>query len=99
MTDEQEDTMTTLAARHSVNDFDTWKAAFDTHADIRRGHGATGHRVLRNGNDMLVLVDFPDAGSAAAFLSDPSLTEAQMSGGVQGTPEGAMYSEVEQVTY
>ena len=50
MTDEQEDTMTTLAARHSVNDFDTWKAAFDTHADIRRGHGATGHRVLRNGN-------------------------------------------------
>jgi hypothetical protein len=91
--------MTTLAARHSVADYDAWKSVFDTHADIRRGHGATGHRVLRNGNEMLVLVDFPDASSAAAFLADPSLREAQTLGGVQGTPEGAMYSEVEQVRY
>ncbi len=55
--------MTTLAARHSVADYDAWKS------------------------------------SAAAFLADWSLREAHTLGGVQGTPEGAMYSEVEQVRY
>jgi len=98
MTNEQED-MTTLAARHSVADFDTWSRAFDPHADIRRDHGAAGRRVLRNGNDMLVLVEFPDAGSAAAFQSDSSLSEAPTRGGVQGAPEGAACSEAGQVRY
>ena len=44
--------MTTLAVRHTVQDFDVWKAAFDAHAAARRGHGATGHRVLRDGQDI-----------------------------------------------
>jgi uncharacterized protein (DUF1330 family) len=91
--------MTTLAARHSVADYDTWKAVFDEHASIRRDHGATGHRVLRDGNDLLVLVEFPDAEAARSFVTDPSLLAAQRIGGVQGTPDGGVYVEAEQVRY
>ena len=91
--------MTTLAVRHSVADYDTWKAAFDDHADIRRGHGATGHRVLRDGNDLLVLVEFPDASSAESFQSDPSLGSALQSAGVQGAADVSLRTETETVRY
>ena len=62
--------MTTLTVRQSVADYDTWEAAFDGHEEVRRSHGATGHRVLRDGTDVLVLVDFPDAASAQSFRAD-----------------------------
>ena len=51
--------MTTLSVRHTVSDFDTWKSAFDSHEPARRSHGATEHRVVRDGNDIEVLIDFP----------------------------------------
>jgi hypothetical protein len=79
--------MTTLAVRQSVADYDTWETAFDGHEKVRRSHGATGHRVLRNGNDILVLVEFPDEASAQAFGADPSLREVMAEAGVVGTPD------------
>jgi hypothetical protein len=79
--------MTTLAVRHTVSDFGTWKSAFDGHAGIRSGHGSTGQRVLHDGNTVLVLIDFPDATAAQAFMSDPSLAEAMAKGGVIGAPD------------
>jgi len=79
--------MTTLAVRQSVADYDTWEAAFDGHEEVRRSHGATGHRVLRDGNDVLVLVDFPDAASAQSFRTDPSLREVMTAAGVIGAPD------------
>jgi uncharacterized protein (DUF1330 family) len=85
--------MTTLAVRHSVSDFDTWKAAFDGHAAVRTGHGATGQRVLHDGNSILVIIDFPDAASAQAFMADPSLAEAMSKGGVIGAPDVAILVE------
>jgi hypothetical protein len=88
-----EDIMTTLAVRHSVADFDTWKSAFDGHDGIRKGHGATSQRVLHNGNTVLVLIDFPDAASAEAFMADPSLAEAMKNGGVQGAPDVLVLTE------
>ena len=91
--------MTTLAVRHSVSDFDTWKAAFDGHEATRRTHGATGHRVLRDGNDLLVLIDFPDAASAQAFTSDPALATAMHNGGVQGAPDVSVRTEASRAQY
>ena len=91
--------MTTLAVRHSVSDYDTWKAVFDEHASIRRDHGATGHRVLRDGNDVLVLVEFPDAGAAQSFQSDPTLREALQNAGIEGPPDISLRTEDEQVQY
>ncbi len=91
--------MTTLAVRHSVADYNTWKAVFDEHAGVRRSHGATGHRVLRDGNDVLVLLEFPDASSAESFQSDQTLRTALQHAGVQGTPDISVRSEAEQVRY
>ena len=67
--------MTTLAVRHTVQDFPAWKAGFDQHDGARRDHGSTGYRVLHDGNSVLALIDFPDAASAQAFRSDPALGE------------------------
>ena len=91
--------MTTLAVRHSVADYNAWKAAFDEHAGVRRSHGATGHRVLRDGNDLLVLLEFPDASAAEAFQSDQTLRTAFQNAGVQGAPDISMRTEAEQVRY
>lgn len=85
--------MTTLAVRHSVSDFDTWKSAFDGHASVRSGHGATAQRVLHDGNNILVLIDFPDAASAQAFMADPSLHDAMSEGGVIGAPDVSVLVE------
>jgi hypothetical protein len=91
--------MTTLAVHHSVENYDTWKAAFDEHAAVRQSHGSTGHRVLRDGNDLLVLLEFPDASAAAAFRADQSLGAAMQKAGVQGAPEISVRTESEQVRY
>lgn len=91
--------MTTLAVRHSVADFDTWKRAFDGNLSARTGHGATSHRVLRDGNNVLVLVDFPDPSSAQSFQGDPSLADVMRDAGVQGAPDISLLADVEQVRY
>lgn len=91
--------MTTVAVRHSVADYETWKAAFDEHDQVRRSHGATGHRVLRDGNDLLVLLEFPSDSAAAAFQADPSLGAAMAKAGVQGAPDISVRTESDQVRY
>ena len=85
--------MTTLAVRHTVADFDTWKSSFDGHSSVRTGHGATSSRVLHDGNAVLVLIDFPDAAAAQSFMADPSLHDAMSTGGVIGAPDVSVLVE------
>lgn len=91
--------MTTLAVRHTVQDFDVWKAAFDGHAAARRSHGATGHRVLRDGQDVLVLIDFDTQDQAGAFTVDPSLKAAMANAGVTSAPDITIREETEGLRY
>lgn len=91
--------MTTLAVRHTVQDYDTWKGAFDSHEPVRRSHGATGHRVLRDGRDVLVLIDFESDEQAGAFTADPSLKQAMASAGVTGAPDISIRQETEGLRY
>ncbi len=91
--------MTTLAVRHTVQDFDTWKTAFDAHQAVRRGHGATGHRVLRDGQDLLVLIDFDTPEQAGAFTADPSLKEAMADAGLSSDPDITIREETEGLRY
>ena len=91
--------MTTLAVRHSVADFDTWKTSFDAHASVRSGHGMTGYRLLRDGDTVLGIFEFPDDASVQAFTQDPSLGAAMREGGVVGAPDIYTLTEVEQVQY
>lgn len=91
--------MTTLAVRHTVADFDTWKLGFEGHDEGRRSHGATGHRVLREGNNVLALIEFPDAAAAANFQNDPSLRQAMQAAGVVGAPDISVWPETYQEQY
>ena len=91
--------MTTLAVRHTVNDFNTWKAGFEGHDAARRSHGSTGYRVLQDGNSVLALIEFPDAASAQAFQTDPSLGEVMDKAGVVGAPDISIWSEAYQEQY
>jgi heme-degrading monooxygenase HmoA len=91
--------MTTLAVRHTVQDFDVWKAACASNAAVRRSHGATGHRVLRDGHDILVLIDFDTQEQAGAFTADPSLKEAMANAGVTSAPDVTTREETEGLRY
>ena len=91
--------MTTLSVRHTVSDFDTWKSAFDSHAPARRSHGATEHRVVRDGNDIEVLIDFPTVDQARSFTSDPTLKAVMEKAGVVSGPQITFGDTVELVRY
>ena len=91
--------MTTLAVRHTVRDYDSWKGGFDAHESARRHHGATGHRVLRDGNDILVLIDFDTPDQAAAFSADPALKEAMANAGVTSAPDITVREDAEGLRY
>lgn len=78
--------MTTLITRHRVRDFDRWRAAFGGHQDNRRSHGATGHRIYRDGDDVTVLTDFPDRRSVEEFLADPALADVVAEAGFLAPP-------------
>lgn len=91
--------MATLVVRHSVSDFDSWKAGFDAHQPARVAHGASAHRVLRDGTDIEVLIDFPTADAARGFAADPALKNAMTTAGVVGAPEVRIREQAEQLTY
>ena len=63
--------MATLHIEHAITDFDTWTAAFDRFADVRRNAGVRAQRVQRPVNDpryVVIDLDFDSAERAEAFL-------------------------------
>lgn len=88
--------MVTVAVRHRVADFDTWKIGFDEHGTVRKGHGCTGASVLRDESDpseILVLTSWPTLADAHAFRDDPSLPEVMAKAGIVGAPRIEVYEE------
>jgi uncharacterized protein (DUF1330 family) len=76
--------------RSSVEDFDRWKPAFDEDGGNRAGYGSQGGYVFRNRanpNEIVVLLEFPDAAQMEAFSQSPGLREAMARSGVVGTPD------------
>jgi hypothetical protein len=90
---------TTLLVQHTVENFEDWKLGFDAHDSARRLHGGQGHRVLRDGNDVTVLITFDSRSGAEAFTADPSLKEAMAKAGVVSAPSIAFLESVEDVSY
>ena len=63
--------MTTLHIEHPITDYDTWRTAFDSFADVRRQAGAVAERVARPVDDphyIVVGLDFDTTDHATAFL-------------------------------
>jgi len=79
-----------VIVQHNVDDWDTWKSAFDQSEDARRSASALGHHINRGENDsnaIDVYMAIGDVDKAKAFLASDDIREAMKSGGVQGTPE------------
>lgn len=88
--------MTTVAVRHKVADYDSWRVVYDEHGTVRKAHGTTGDTVLRDSedpNEVLVLTYWPSIAEARAFASDPSLAETMGRAGVVGAPRIEFYEE------
>jgi heme-degrading monooxygenase HmoA len=88
--------MTTVAVRHRVADYDTWKVGYDDHGGVRKELGCTGDMLLRDAGDpnaVLVLTFWPTAADAQAFATDPGLPEAMQKAGVTSEPRIEIYEE------
>ena len=75
-----------MAVRHTCQDFDAGKPVFDRGVGLRQERRATSEMVFRDGNDVMVLVEFPDADSQEAFQGDPRLRQDMQDAGVIGAP-------------
>jgi hypothetical protein len=81
--------MTTLFVRHQVNDYATWRAAYDEFAPTRARLGVEAASVFQAAGDPLDLTvthDFATLEAAQAFSGSPELREAMHAAGVQGAP-------------
>jgi len=79
-----------VLVRTRVADFDTWRVAFDSHEDARRGAGILGHHINRakdNPNDVSLYLALSDLGRAHAFAASDDLRERMKESGVISPPE------------
>jgi len=82
--------MATLFVKHDVEDFGTWKQAYDAFSAERETMGVTGHGVYQaegNPNNVTIYHHFESMDAAKAFLGSDRLREVMMEAGVQGEPD------------
>ncbi len=79
----------TLLVRHEVEDYATWRSAYDSVDGLRKEHGCTLAEVLvdpADTQDVYVLHRFPTLEQAQAFAGSDGLREAMGYAGVKGAP-------------
>jgi heme-degrading monooxygenase HmoA len=92
--------MYVLAINHQVEDYDRWKAVFDT-LTPKEG-GASFHRINRDVDDpnlITVVAGWANADDARAFTHNPDVKEAMGRAGVTSSPRFELYEELETVQY
>ena len=80
---------TILAVNHEVNDWATWKAAYDEHKQMRDEAGLEELDILvdiDNPNDVMVVSRSKDHESAASFADSEDLKTVMENAGVAGPP-------------
>jgi hypothetical protein len=90
--------MAWIQVRHRVEDYATWKAAYDQTAAYKRDHGWKRYRLFSVGGDrknVLVMEEFETLDHARRFLDSPFLLEAMSGAGVIGAPEIMLVNELE----
>lgn len=90
--------MIVAAVRHSVADYDRWKAGYDAYPPT--AGGARFSRINRSVDDpnlVTVVMGFDSVESAQAFLDNPELAEKMEEAGVTGPPRIELYEEVEAI--
>lgn len=82
--------MATLFVRHKVQDFNTWKQAYDAFDTERQTMGVTGHGVYQadgDPNEVTVYHHFDSMDAAKSFVDSARLEEVMQAAGVTGTPQ------------
>lgn len=77
--------MATTFVQHHIADYDAWRRAYDSVADLQREGGVVEEAVYRAATDpdtVLVMHRFGSAGEARAFFANPDLRAAMADGGV-----------------
>ncbi len=76
--------------RAKVQNFESWKKAYDAHLPVRKEFGLDEDRLLRGSddpNDVVLLFKASSLDRAKAFLSDPAVREVIQKSGVLGMPD------------
>ena len=90
--------MIVLATRHSVRDYDVWKAVYDTMPPTSQGAlFARVNRAVDDPNVVAVVAGFSTVDAAHAFLSSEDLKAKMTEAGVVGEPRFEIYEEVEAI--
>ena len=82
--------MVRMFVRHKVNDYATWRKAYDGFESMRVSMGAAGHEVFQasdDPNDVTAWHDFNSLKSAEAFAGSNELREAMGNAGVASPPD------------
>lgn len=92
---------TAVVVSHEVENYETWKRAFDQHAASRRSAGVVATHVNRDAaqpNFLSVYLAGTDAAKLASFLSSPDLMTTMLDAGVKGPPRIARITPIEDST-
>jgi len=79
-----------LFVRHEVNDYATWRKAYDAFRPTQKQMGVTGQAVYQsadNPNEVTVTHDFKTETEARAFATSEKLKNAMQNAGVKGAPQ------------
>jgi len=86
---------------HAVENYETWKRAFDAHAGARRSAGITATNVNRHAETPTLLSVYlagTDAAKLTAFLSSTDLAATMRDAGGKGPPHIVAVTPVEDLT-
>lgn len=94
--------MITVRIEHPINDYNTWKAAFDRDPVDRAGSGVTRYTVSRPLDDdafVVIDLDFPSTGQAETFVERMRRVWAspQAAPALRGTPQVRIVQPVEEL--
>jgi hypothetical protein len=93
------DALAAAIVRHSVSNFDAWKALFDEHAGARASAGIIGHAVsckLEDRNQVCVYLQASSVETLQKFMSAPQLAEKMKAAGVGKPSVCFVHSEAPQ---
>ena len=80
--------MTTSFVLHRVADYDAWRRAYDSVADVQEQGGVTNQAVFRSEgdpNNVLVMHAFGNSQEAHSFFESPELRKAMQDAGVDAS--------------
>jgi hypothetical protein len=86
----------TAIVRHKVADYDAWRPVYDGLAGLQSQGGVTAesvHRLVGDGNDVLVVHRFDSADAAEAFFDNHDLHEGMRAARVEGPPRIEIYQD------